>query len=68
VRARSQKAGIKDSKKNRPKKEANDGDQPYYGQKEHFDFVELHEKLLDVASILLKPGGRLVFLFHTDEE
>jgi tRNA (guanine10-N2)-methyltransferase len=31
VRARSQKAGVKDSKKHRPKKEATDGDQPYYG-------------------------------------
>ena len=68
VRARSQKAGVKDSKKSKPKKEATDADQPYYGMKEHFDFVELHEHLLSVAASLLKPGGRLVFLFHTDDE
>lgn len=68
VRARSQKAGVPDSKKHRPKREATDSDQPYYGQKEHWDFIELHDHLLNVAASLLRPGGRLVFLFHTDEE
>ena len=68
VRARSQKAGVRDSKKHRVRKETTDADQPYFGQKEHFDFVELHEHLLDVAAALLKPGGKLVFLFHTDDE
>jgi tRNA (guanine10-N2)-methyltransferase len=68
VRARSKKAGVPDSKKHRPKREALDTDQPYYGQKEQFDFIELHDHLLNVAAKLLKPGGRLVFLFHTDEE
>lgn len=41
--------------------------EPYFAQKEHFDFVELHDHLLDVAATLLVQGGRLVFLFHTDE-
>lgn len=41
--------------------------EPYFAQKEHFDFVELHDHLLDVAGTLLVPGGRLVFLFHTEE-
>ena len=70
VRARSQKAGIRESKLQKPKKEVRESDEvlPYFSQKEHFDFVELHEHLLHVASILLRPGGRLVFLFFTDEE
>ena len=41
---------------------------PYFPQKDHFDFVELHDHLVEIASKLLVPGGRLVFLFHTDEE
>ena len=41
--------------------------EPYFAQKEHFDFIELHDHLLDVAATLLVPSGRLVFLFHTDE-
>jgi tRNA (guanine10-N2)-methyltransferase len=69
VRARSQKVGIRDSRKNKPEKEksSNAEDEPYFAQKEHFDFIELHDHLLDVAATLLVPGGRLVFLFHTDE-
>lgn len=69
VRARSQKVGIRESKKNKPEKEKSEKDQeePYFAQKEHFDFIELHDHLLDIAATLLCPGGRLVFLFHTDE-
>lgn len=69
VRARSQKIGVRESKKNKPEKTKDAGkeDEPYFAQKEHFDFVELHDHLLDVAATLLVPGGRLVFLFHTDE-
>ncbi len=69
VRARSQKIGIRDSKKIKPKKDGErDEDQPHFAQKEHFDFCELHDHLLHVAALLLRPGGRLVFLFHTDDE
>jgi len=69
VRARSQKAGVKESRKDKEKKQPKNPteDMPYFGMKEHFDFVELHEHLLDLAAILLRPGGHLVFLFHTDE-
>ena len=70
VRARSSKAGIRESKlQKEPKQNANlTGEEPYFSQKEHFDFVELHDHLLDIAATLLVSGGRLVFLFHTDEE
>ena len=70
VRARSQKAGIRESKKIKPKKDVSETDasQPYFSQKEHFDFIELHEHLLHIASLLLRPGGKLVFLFFTDDE
>ena len=70
VRARSQKAGVRESKKVKPKKEVKESDEPlpYFSQKEHYDFVELHEHLLHIASILLRPGGKLVFLFFTDDE
>ena len=76
VRARSQKSGIRESKKKKPAKEkttTNEAgypteEQPYFGQKEHFDFVELHDHLVHIASILLRKGGHLVFLFHTDDD
>ncbi len=74
VRAQSKKAGIRESRKEKTQKvvaevvaEEQQEPQPYYSQKEHFDFVELHDHLLDVASTLLVKGGRLVFLFHTDD-
>lgn len=69
VRARSQKIGVRDSKKIKPKKEGpRDEEEPHFAQKEHFDFCELHDHLLHIAALLLRPGGRLVFLFHTDDE
>jgi len=49
-------------------KEVTSDEQPHYSMKEHFDFVELHMLLLEIASVLLVKGGRLVFLFHTDDE
>lgn len=70
VRARSQKIGIRESRRDRPEKKKADEreeDEPYFSQKEHFDFIELHDHLLDVAATLLVKGGRLVFLFFTDE-
>ena len=70
VRARSQKAGVRQTKKIKEKKEPADEEteQPHFAQKEHYDFVELHEHLLDLGALLLRPGGKLVFLFHTDDE
>lgn len=71
VRARSQKVGIKQDNRTRPcKSNTIDAEHmaPRYAQTEHFDFVELHEHLLHVSALLLRPGGHLVFLFHTDEE
>ena len=50
VRARSQKAGVRESKKDKPLKEKLDTNAPYFAQKEHFDFVELHEHLMDIAA------------------
>ena len=40
---------------------------PHYSQKEHYDFMELHEHLIEISSNLLVEGGRLVYLFHTDD-
>ena len=69
VRARSQKVGVKESKQTKPKKEVSqDGDEPHFAMKQQFDFIELHEHLLHVAALLLRPKGLLVFLFHTDDE
>jgi tRNA (guanine10-N2)-methyltransferase len=69
VRARSQKTGIKEgwitTAEKAEKKELATGE--HFAMKEHYDFVELHLHLIDVASQLLKPGGRLVYLFHTDD-
>ena len=69
VRARSQKIGIRESKKIKPKKENNrEESETHYAMKEQYDFCELHEHLLHIAARLLRPGGLLVFLFHTDDE
>jgi hypothetical protein len=35
--------------------------------KEHYDFHQVYNDLLANAAKLLKSGGRLVFLFHTDQ-
>lgn len=34
--------------------------------KEHYEFTNVYSDLLENASRLLRSGGRLVFLFHTD--
>lgn len=34
--------------------------------KERYHIPKIYEDLLNNASFLLKKGGRLVFLFHTD--
>lgn len=35
--------------------------------KEHYEFTMVYSDLLENAAKLLKPKGRLVFLFHTDD-
>lgn len=35
--------------------------------KEHYDFNKVYSDLVDNAAKLLRRGGRLVFLFHTDQ-
>ena len=39
-----------------------------FTKKSNYGVNQIYHKLLAVASILLKMGGRLVFLFHTDIE
>ena len=69
VRARSQKIGIRESKKLKPKKEnTRQEESAHIAQKQQFDFCELHDHLLHVAALLLRPRGFLVFLFHTDDD
>lgn len=49
------------------KEEGEDGEQePYFSMKEHYDFTKVYSDLLVNAAKILRPGGRLVFLFHTD--
>lgn len=43
-------------------------EEPHYSMKEQYDVNEIYDDLLDHASRLIRPGGRLVFLFHTDQE
>ena len=33
-----------------------------------FDLNEVYDNLLDLATSLLRPGGRLVFFYHTDDK
>ena len=35
--------------------------------KEHYEFTKVYSDLLKNAAGLLRKGGRLVFLFHTDQ-
>ena len=35
--------------------------------KEQYDTQKLYADLLEIANQLLKPEGKIVFLFHTDE-
>lgn len=54
VRARSSRTGVREKQKNQLKV-IHDKEQyePYYSQKQNFDFFELHDLLLDVAASLL---------------
>lgn len=63
VRAKTIKTGTECPKARVPQGE----DKPYYSQKSAFHFDSLHNHLLEIASKLLVSGGRLVFLYHTDE-
>ena len=40
---------------------------PHFSMKEHYDVLKVYDDLLLNASRILRPGGRLVFLFHTDK-
>lgn len=40
---------------------------PHYSMKEHYEVLSVYGDLLENASKILRPGGRLVFLFHTDQ-
>ena len=40
---------------------------PHYSMKEHYEVFSVYGDLLENASKILRPGGRLVFLFHTDQ-
>jgi tRNA (guanine10-N2)-methyltransferase len=74
VRARSQKVGVSDAKKRRlegkaaeKEEEAEEEEEmPHFSMKEHYDVLKVYDDLLENASKVLRPGGRLVFLFHTD--
>mmetsp|Transcript_35084 Transcript_35084/g.34753 ORF Transcript_35084/g.34753 Transcript_35084/m.34753 type:complete len:132 (+) Transcript_35084:192-587(+) len=39
-----------------------------FTKKESYGINQIYHKLLKIASFLLKKGGKLVFLFHTDIE
>lgn len=45
---------------------AEEEQEPHYSMKEHYEVTSVYEDLLVNASRLLRKGGRLVFLFHTD--
>ncbi len=81
VRARSQKVGVSETKQKRMDRlaeekkkreeegipsEEEDEDEPHFSMKEHYDVNKVYSDLLDNASRLLKKGGRIVFLYHTD--
>ena len=46
--------------------EEEDEEEPHFSMKEHYDVNKVYSDLLLNASKLLKTGGRLVFLYHTD--
>ncbi len=82
VRARSHKVGISETKQKRmdrlaeEKKKAeeegiledSDGEEeePHFSMKEHYDVLKVYSDLLENASKILRKGGRIVFLYHTD--
>ncbi len=40
---------------------------PHYSMKEHYDVLKVYTDLMENASKILRPGGKLVYLFHTDQ-
>ena len=49
------------------RKATDSGDAKTSSGKGTFDINAVYESLIELASTLLRPGGRLVFFFHTDE-
>ncbi|CAI2370942.1 unnamed protein product [Moneuplotes crassus] len=70
VKAGSKKSKLKEkvSEKEPKTKIINDSTFGMLSKKENYGTNEIYHKLLEIASLLLKLGGRLVFLFHTDTE
>ena len=81
VRARSQKVGVSETKQKRMDRlaeekkkrdeegipsEEEDEEEPHFSMKEHYDVNKVYSDLLQNATKLLRKGGRLVFLYHTD--
>ena len=46
--------------------EEKEEEEPHFSMKEHYEVTSVYGDLLENASKILRPGGRLVFLFHTD--
>ena len=48
--------------------EESDGEEeePHFSMKEHYDVLKVYSDLLENASKILRKGGRIVFLYHTD--
>jgi tRNA G10 N-methylase Trm11 len=46
--------------------EPEDEEEPHYSMKEHYDVQKVYSDLLENASKLVRKGGRIVFLYHTD--
>ncbi len=47
--------------------EEKEEEEPHFSMKEHYEVTSVYGDLLENASKILRPGGRLVFLFHTDQ-
>jgi hypothetical protein len=48
--------------------ENDDGEEeePHFSMKEHYDVLKVYSDLLENASKIIRKGGRIVFLYHTD--
>jgi tRNA (guanine10-N2)-methyltransferase len=66
VRAMTKQIGIRENKKIKEKKEVEEEDEPHFSQKKHYGVDSIYTDLLENAARILRPGGRLVFLYHTD--
>ena len=68
VRACSKKTGVKEGKVIKEVPEMNEEEkQPHFPMKETYEYTTVYQDLLINASKLLRVGGRVVFLFHTDQ-